>query len=157
MKFPVYVRLFHPWLPPHRELNLVRTCYSNSMHISIKTTRIVINNIIIIRQIVSCVCILNMCQYLNSIDYSNTTSSCMHMHIYIEYIVYACIEYSNIRQNASHMDSCIVYVGLVTFRRNKYMTVRTFKLGFGTRKKRKSDVGSSYSSNLGSIFNILSI
>ena len=31
-------------------------------------------------------------------------------------------------------------VGLVTFRRNKYMTVRGFKIGSGTRKKRKSDV-----------------
>ena len=31
-------------------------------------------------------------------------------------------------------------VGLVTFRQNKYMAVRGFKLGSGARKKRKSDV-----------------
>ena len=47
----------------------------------------------------------------------------------------------------------ISVVGLVTFRRNKYMTVRTFKLGSGTRKNGNQ----MYSSNLGSIFNILSI
>ena len=34
----------------------------------------------------------------------------------------------------------LAIVGLVTFRRNKYMTVRTFKLGSRTRKKRKWDV-----------------
>ena len=47
-------------------------------------------------------------------------------------------------------------VGLVTFRRNKYMTVETFKTGSWTRNKRKWDTV-VYSSNLGYIFNILSI
>ena len=44
-------------------------------------------------------------------------------------------------------------VGLVTFRRNKYLTAETFKTGFGARKNGNK----MYSSNLRYIFNILSI
>ena len=69
---------------------------------------------------------------------------------------------SNIEENTNVTEFTVFLafhiVGLVTFRRKKYMTVREFefnviKIGSGTRKNGNQ----TYSSNLGTIFDVLSI